>query len=168
MLSEEASLVSQFENFDKQLGAWTKDISRFWEFPKIEQDLELDRAKNNVQIGKTLYKFPILLRLSENLEVSPFLKSSSNFCETTKLLVIYMTIISIDTFLWVDKCTRISAMDENIKLNNKGKFCFALGKLGSPLTSGNVDKNVTMTLDEMKAMLEQEASEELATNEKSL
>lgn len=166
LLSDEPSLVSQFENFDKQLGAWTKDISRFWEFPKIEQDLELDRVKNSVQIGKTLYKFPILLRLSDNLEVSPFFEVKLKFFETTKLFGYLHDYHFNDTFLWVDKCARISAMDETIKLNNKGKFCFALGKLGSSITTGNVDKNITMTLGEMQAMLQQEASEEVSNKRK--
>ncbi|MBV5278405.1 MAG: sulfatase-like hydrolase/transferase [Campylobacteraceae bacterium] len=166
LLSDEKSLVSEFDDVDKQLNAWTKDISRFWEFPKIEKDLELDGSKNSVKIGNTVYKFPILLRLNDNLEVSPFFEVKLKFFETTKLFGYLHDYHFNDTFVWVDKCTRISAFGEEIKVNSKGKFCFAAGKLGAEIKSGNIDKNVTMSVDELKVMLQSEAKEELSTQRK--
>lgn len=166
LLSDENSLVKEFDDFDQQLGAWTKDISRFWEFPQIEQDLVLESSKSSLKIGNTVYKFPILLRLNDTLEVSPFFEVKLKFFETTKLFGYLHDYHFNDTFIWVDKCSRINAMDAEIKLNNKDKFCFALGKLGSPIKSGSVDKNATITLDEMKVMLQSEANEELSNQRK--
>ena len=166
LLGEEKALVEEFDNFDKQLSAWSNEIGRFWEFPKIEKNLELDAAKNNVKIGNAKYKFPILLRLSENFEVSPFFEVKQKFFETTKLFGYLYDYTYNDTFIWIDKCTRIAALGDDQNLTGKSKNCFATGKLGSQIRSGSLDKNVTITLDEMKVMLQSEAQEALANQRK--
>jgi len=133
LLSEEDSLEASLDAFDKILSAWSKELSRFWEFPKIEQELVLDTTKNNLKIGKTLYKFPILLRLSDNLEVSPFFEVKLKFFETAKLFGYLHDYHANDAFLWVDTCSRLSALASESNVSVKGKYCYALGKLGADI-----------------------------------
>ena len=153
LLGEDASLEASFDEFDKLLSAWSKEISRFWEFPKIEQDLLLDTTKSNLKIGTTLYKFPILLRLSENLEVSPFFEVKLKFFETVKLFGYLHDYHANDAFLWVDKCTRIASLESDNNVSVKGKYCYALGKLGGDITIERLNSEKKLTLDVLNQTL---------------
>ena len=160
---EENSLLKEFDDFDKILSAWSKDISRFWEFPKIEQDLVLDHVKNSLKIGSTAYKFPILLRLSENLEVSPFFEVKLKFFETTKLFGYLHDYHANDAFVWVDKCARINALAGDNNVSAKTKYCFALGKLGGEITKGALDAEKKLSLDVLNQTLGIPSEDDKAT-----
>mgnify|MGYP003585643333 FL=1 len=155
LLGEEASLEASLDHFDAILSAWSKEISRFWEFPKIEQDLVLDTTKNNLKIGTTLYKFPILLRLSDNLEVSPFFEVKLKFFETAKLYGYLHDYHADDAFLWVDKCSRIVTLEpeNNNSVKSSNKFCYALGKLGGEITIERLNAEKKLTLDVLNQTL---------------
>jgi phosphoglycerol transferase len=163
LLSDEPSLMEEFNNIDKLLNAWSKEISRFWEFPKIEQDLVLDASKNSLQIGTTVYKFPILFRLSENLEVSPFFEVKLKFFETAKLFGYLHDYHANDAFLWVDKCARINALDPENNVSTKNKYCFALGKLGGTITKGALNAQKKFGLDVLNQTLDLSYDEANAT-----
>lgn len=153
LLSEEDSLEASLDAFDKILSAWSKELSRFWEFPKIEQELVLDTTKNNLKIGKTLYKFPILLRLSDNLEVSPFFEVKLKFFETAKLFGYLHDYHANDAFLWVDKCSRLSALASENNVSTKGKYCYALGKLGADISLENLNAPKKLSLEVLNQTL---------------
>jgi len=153
LLGEEASLEASFDSFDKILSAWSKEIGRFWEFPKIEQDLVLDTSKSNLKIGTTLYKFPILLRISENLEVSPFFEVKLKFFETAKLFGYLHDYHANDTFLWVDKCSRILALEPEGNVSLKSKYCYALGKLGADLTMETLSTQKKISVETLNQAL---------------
>lgn len=164
LLLEEESLMESFSAFDKLLGAWDKDIARFWEFPKIESDVMIDVKKQMIRLGKTSYALPVLLRLSDTLEVSPFFEVKVKFFETTKLFGYLHDFAYDEPFVWVDHCSRIASVDE--KINTKGKWCLAYGQLGSSIHATNFHQNTTITLLELNATLEQNATEELARERK--
>lgn len=153
LLGEEDSLEASLDTFDKILSAWSKELSRFWEFPKIEQELVLDTTKNNLKIGKTLYKFPILLRLSDNLEVSPFFEVKLKFFETAKLFGYLHDYHANDAFLWVDKCSRLSALASENNVSAKGKYCYALGKLGADISLENLNAPKKLSLEVLNQTL---------------
>lgn len=153
LLGEEDSLEASLDAFDKILSAWSKELSRFWEFPKIEQELVLDTTKNNLKIGKTLYKFPILLRLSDNLEVSPFFEVKLKFFETAKLFGYLHDYHANDAFLWVDKCSRLSALASESNVSTKGKYCYALGKLGADISLENLNAPKKLSLEVLNQTL---------------
>ncbi|WP_263833145.1 sulfatase-like hydrolase/transferase [Sulfurospirillum oryzae] len=163
LLGDESSLMEEFKDLDKLLNAWSKEISRFWEFPKIEQDLVLDTTKNNLKIGSTLYKFPILLHISENLEVSPFFEVKLKFFETVKLFGYLHDYHAEDAFLWVDKCTRINALGNENNVTLKGKYCYALGKLGGEVTAETLNADKKLSLDLLNQTLNLSFDEEKAT-----
>lgn len=110
LLGEDISLKATFDNsFDQILSAWTKEIGRFWEFPKIEQDAVLNSNKNNLKIGSTLYKSPILLRLRK-FGSKPFFEVKIKFFETAKLFGYLHDHHANDAFWWVDKCSLTSSI----------------------------------------------------------
>lgn len=164
--SDQSSLMDEFESFDKLLSAWSKDMARFWEFPKIEKDLEMQLSTKSIKIGNTLYKFPILLRLSDNLEVSPFFEVKLKFFETAKLFGYLHDFNFDDAFIWIDKCSRIATLEEDIQIDSKGKNCFAIGKLGTTIQRGNLDKNTILTIDQLKGVVQSEADEQLSAKRK--
>ena len=154
--------MEEFKDLDKLLNAWSKEISRFWEFPKIEQDLALDTTKNSLKIGSTSYKFPILLHMSENLEVSPFFEVKLKFFETTKLFGYLHDYHANDAFLWVDKCTRINTFGNENNVSLKGKYCYALGKLGGDITTETLSADKQLSLDLLNQTLVLSTDEEKA------
>ncbi len=162
LLSEQNSLMQELPSFDKILSAWQKDIARFWEFPKIESDVNIDTKKQLITLGKTRYNLPILLRLNENLEVSPFFEVKIKFFETTKLFGYLHDFVYNDPFIWVDTCSRIGVMED--KISKKSKWCLAYGKLGSvDLNISTINQNTTLSLLDLNTTINQEASEENAT-----
>ncbi|ATB69977.1 phosphoglycerol transferase I [Sulfurospirillum diekertiae] len=162
LLGDEPSLMEEFKDVDKLLNAWSNEISRFWEFPKIEKELVLDTTKNSLKIGSTLYKFPILLHLSENLEVSPFFEVKLKFFETVKLFGYLHDYHAEDAFLWVDKCSRINTLSSENNVSLKGKYCFALGKLGGEITTEALNSEKKLSLELLNQTLTLPSEEEKA------
>jgi phosphoglycerol transferase len=70
-----------------------------------------------------------------------------------------------DTFLWVDKCSRIAVLGE--KVDENAKLCYALGTLGSPIESGNLTK-IQITLEHLNRIIAQNSSEEEATHKRKV
>ncbi|MDD2383617.1 MAG: sulfatase-like hydrolase/transferase [Sulfurospirillaceae bacterium] len=165
LLSDDKSLVQVFDDFDEQLDAWTKDISKFWEFPKVEDTIALDANTKGFKIGKTFYRYPILLRISDTLEVNPFFEVKLKYFETPKLFDYLKDFQADDTFLWVDKCSRIAVLGE--KVDENAKLCYALGTLGSPIESGNLTK-IQITLEHLNRIIAQNSSEEEATHKRKV
>lgn len=161
LLSEEQSLVEEVNTFDKLLVAWNKDIARFWEFPKIETDVEIDVKKQMVRLGKTGYNLPVLFRLSDALEVSPFFEVKLKFFETTKLFGYLYDFAYDEPFIWIDKCSRIAYIDEAI--SSKNKWCLAYGKLGSTIKTQTLSQNTTLFSSDINASRDFESMEEKAT-----
>lgn len=153
LLKEAPSLAESFSNFDALLSAWSKEISRFWAFPKIEHDLVLDGTKKQFKIGSTLYKFPILLRLNETLEVNPFFEVKIKFFETTKLFGYLHDFSDDDPFVWVDQCSRISALEPIQPAPTPSSYCYAFGKLGGEIRTGLLNRSTSLSLDELHHMV---------------
>lgn len=160
LLGDEPSLEASFDHFDAILNAWSNEISRFWEFPKIEHDVVLNTASNKIVIGKTSYKLPVLLRLNDSFEVSPFFEVKIKFFETMKLFGYLQEFDDDDLFLWVDKCTRINSLNDTNATALKGKYCYALGKLGADNIQTEVLKtNTTLSVDALRPFLDAPSGE---------
>ncbi|MDD3344532.1 MAG: sulfatase-like hydrolase/transferase [Sulfurospirillaceae bacterium] len=164
LLSDEKSLIQTFEDFDEQLDAWTKDISKFWEFPKVEQDIVLESNNRGFKIGKTFYRYPILLRINDTLEVNPFFEVKLKYFDTPKLFDYLKDFTAEDTFLWVDKCSRIVALGGGADIN--GKLCYAMGKLGGNIQMGVLRKEKLFSLQSIQEQLSEETTPENTMNRK--
>ena len=163
LMSEEGSLKGSLDYFDKILSAWSKEISRFWEFPKIEADVILDRKKNSIVLGKSTYKFPVLLRINEQLEVNPFFEVKVKFFETPKLSHYIQDFKDEDVFIWVDTCTKIGSLETLPTLSTKPKYCYGVGRLGSEIRVGALLENVTISLETLKQPFDESVDAQKAT-----
>ncbi len=152
LLGEDTSLVKVFDDFDEQLDAWTKDISLFWEFPKIEHDILLEANSRGFKIGKTFYRYPIVLRINDLMEVNPFFEVQLKYFETPKLFEYLKDFQSNDLFLWVDKCSRQAVLNDT-NLTSKSKYCYALGKLGSEIISEPLKADKSITFEQLNHFL---------------
>lgn len=160
LLGGEKSLVSSFADFDDQLDAWNKDISTFWEFPKITKDLHLEMNSSSISIEKSFYKFPILLRINDMFEVNPFFEVKLKYFETPKLFDYLKEFQANELFLWIDKCSRITAL-EDTNLTTKSKYCYALGKMGSAMVIDALKSDQTITLEALHHTLELPSDEDM-------
>ena len=161
LLTLEPSLQETFTHFNKMLNAWSKEISQFWEFPKIEENILLDKSKNALKIGKTLYKFPILVRINDALEVNPFFEVKIKFFETVKLFGYLQDFQADEPFLWVDTCARITKFEPlNENSSAKAKYCYAYGQLGSNIHVGALNDNTVITLETLKELVQNHTSDD--------
>lgn len=160
ILSEGQTLMQGFDNFNKVLSAWSMDISKFWGFPSLESDIKIENNRKGTKIGKSFYKFPILLRISDTLEVNPFFEVKLQHFETPKLFNYLQEFQDNDTFLWIDKCSRVASLGETIDMN--AKLCFAIGKLGSTLELGILSKEKVFSLQTIREQILVEATPEKA------
>lgn len=160
IFDENGTLVEQLNDFDKILSAWSGEISKFWGFPKIERDIVLDGNKKGAKIGKSFYKYPILLRISDNLEVNPFFEVNTEHFATPKLFDYLQEFQANDTFLWVDKCSRIASLGESVNMN--AKLCYAFGKLGAAVDIDVLKKEKTLLLQTIQETIDANVTEEQA------
>lgn len=160
ILSQEPTLVQSFDNFDKVLSAWSMEIGKFWGFPSLESDITIENNRKGAKIGKSFYTFPILLRISDTLEVNPFFEVKLQHFETPKLFNYLQEFQDNDTFLWIDKCSRVASLGEAIDVN--AKLCFAIGKLGSTLEMGVLNKEKVFSLHAIQEQILIEATHEKA------
>ena len=158
ILSEEPTLMQGFDNLDKVLSAWSMEISKFWGFPSLKSDITIEKNRKGLKIGTSLYNFPILLRISDTLEVNPFFEVKLQHFETPKLFHYLQEFQDNDTFLWIDKCSRVASLGEAIDIN--AKLCFAIGKLGSTIDMGILSKEKVFSLKTIQEELLVEATHE--------
>ncbi len=160
LLSNEPTLEASFDHFDTILNAWSNEISRFWEFPKIEKEVLISAANKKMVIGKTTYRLPILVRLNDAMEVSPFFEVKVKFFETMKLFGYLQEFQDNDLFLWVDQCSRVTRLRDQNETALKGKYCYALGKLGGEtLQSDVLSSDKTFSVDELSPLVETSVAE---------
>ncbi len=150
LLGKEPTLMEELPKFDKILSAWSNEISLFWQFPKIIEPLELDSNKKGLVIGKAFYNYPILLRFNANLEVNPFFEVKVKFFETPKLFGYLHDFKADEPFLWIDKCSRINALDSDQDTTTKSKYCFAYGKIGGEIKLDKLSGQKSISLEELK------------------
>jgi phosphoglycerol transferase len=136
------------------------EIGKFWGFPSLESDITIENNRKGAKIGKSFYTFPILLRISDTLEVNPFFEVKLQHFETPKLFNYLQEFQDNDTFLWIDKCSRVASLGEAIDVN--AKLCFAIGKLGSTLEMGVLNKEKVFSLHAIQEQILIEATHEKA------
>lgn len=137
LLSEDIPLISKIENFNWHLKSWRSEISKFWNFKKIDTDIQVSKRTKRIYMGDRNYQFPILLKLDKELSATPFFEFDSQ----KKLYQQLIDFNKDDLFVWVDECSKINAVDH--KQDNTG-FCFLSGILGGEVFSSKLgnDKSI--------------------------
>ena len=140
-LFEKESLIGKFEDFDKKLYSWREEILKFWNFPKLPGEIEVELKAKKVSISTEKYSFPILLRISPNGDIQPIFDSFA----PKKLHSYLPSFDRRESFLWIDLCQRISyAFDTN----ESSKYCIATGRLDGDIKVEALQKSKErVTLD---------------------
>jgi phosphoglycerol transferase len=131
------------------LKKWRQQISEFWDFPKIQGNLNIDINNQVVSIEKRNFKIPILIELNENLQST--LKFEFDKSRGHKSLVEYRKKLGKnDYFLLIDKCKNLLELDSS--LGEKG-FCFLAGQGKRYTKRLKLNNNITWTASDLMAML---------------
>ncbi|MDD3463411.1 MAG: sulfatase-like hydrolase/transferase [Sulfurospirillaceae bacterium] len=158
LISEMPSLSTTFPNLNRQLEAWTSDIAKFWEFPKIDKDLKFNTKSKTLKISNQRYSYPILLKLNDALEVMPFFEIQFKLFDATTLSGHLLGFEDNDAFIWIDKCSKLEKIEDKIK--TKERFCYVCGKLGGEIAYGVVSKNSTVELASLKELSAKDSIDE--------
>lgn len=153
LLGDDESLVSQLENFNEHLKNWKLEISKFWNFKKIDTDIQFNASQKKIHIGDRNYKFPILLKLDKELSATPFFEFES----PKKLYHHMMEFDKDDSFVWIDECSRINIFE--LQLDNPG-HCFVVGKMGGSLMGSSVLENTIIPLQNLKQTNQEQSTVE--------
>lgn len=151
LFSEDIPLISKIDNFNTHLGSWYPEISKFWNFKKIDTDIQFNVPHKKIHIGDRNYKFPILLKLDKELASTPFFE----FDKSKKLYKQLIDFDKDDSFIWVDKCHKINVLESTL---NHTKYCFALGKMGGKIIGSSVDENTTIPLPDLKKLNQEKSN----------
>ncbi len=148
LLSEEETLVG-LDDFNDRLMSWKPDIVAFWDFPKIEKNIEIDATKKEMKIDKRAFRLPILVSFNERMETE--LRFQFDILIHKKLADHVKDFDDATPFIWVDKCSVISTYTG--KGEKKG-YCFVVGKKGAGEgVVKRVEGPVTFAIDELKRLV---------------
>ncbi len=146
LLSSSGSLLAKVDNIDNKIADWSPSLQKFWNFPQITKTLDISKINNTIQIDKYTYKYPLLLKLDGHLKTSVY----SEFSSPKKLYEYLADFDSNTSFVWIDKCHKISSFDFTV--NPYSDSCFLAGKLGGKLIGKNISEEMSLskeTLDEL-------------------
>lgn len=129
----------QLQEMHNNLKKWEPYIMQFWNFPKIEKNMEIETEKNEIYLDGRRFKIPLLIELNEELETvlnfdyDPFLISQKN-----------------QNFLLIDKCEKINPI-VNKAIDYNG-YCLLAGKGNKFLTHMMLPPSSIFTTKEIKEM----------------
>lgn len=154
LLSDSESLHATFDDINDKIIAWSSSIQKFWNFPQITTVLDIDTIKRNIKIGEYVYQYPLLVKLDKNLEVSVYSEIDS-----PKKLYEYLNEFDRDTsFIWIDRCDKVSLLDENI--NPYGDDCLLAGKLDSETIAVNLSEPITLSKNALVELFNKKSQKE--------
>lgn len=131
------------------LGKWGQPISTFWDFPKIQDYLEINIDNKVVSIDDRNFRMPILIELNDKLQST--LKFQFDNSSGNKSLVKHRKELGRnDYFLLIDECKNVIALDKS--LGKKG-FCFLAGQGKKYIKIMKLNENITYTANEIQQLL---------------
>lgn len=163
LLSDENSLISELSDFDNVLRAWTPELSSFWEFPKIEDYVEVDIPRKIIKLGSRTFDLPVLMQFNDELETNlgfSLYGSPASSAQSYYGLIWDVYVLPINkAFLWIDECATINKLT-NIS-NDKG-YCMMIGKTGiNKFISTSIDINAKIKAHDLKKIALLETSDEI-------
>lgn len=131
------------------LNKWRQPIVAFWDFPKIQDSLEINIEEKIVRIDNRNFRIPILIELNNKLEST--LKFQFYTPSVLKSLVQHREALGKNKyFLLIDKCKNARVLDKT--LGEKG-FCLLAGQGSKYAETVKLDKNITYTANEILQLL---------------
>jgi phosphoglycerol transferase len=142
-LFTQKSLLETIANFNEYLKSWYSDISKFWNFGKIKEAIEIDIDKQKVYVGDSSYNIPVLFKINRDNSVIPYF----DFDSPKKLYDYLQDFDSNNTFFWIDDCSKIEIFQKN---KVQTGMCYALGKLGSSIYTQQVRGKELVDMETIK------------------
>ncbi|MCP4116945.1 MAG: sulfatase-like hydrolase/transferase [Desulfobacteraceae bacterium] len=153
------SLIAGLENYESKLNQWKPIIEKFWNNPKIGGSFLVDEGAETIEINGTLYNYPVLIEVKDNLEIKPYFE----FYELHNKLSSRILKFNASTpFIWVDKCSKISYWDESLK-DRKG-YCVAWGQLGSDVMVKHINGSMLLSTKILRERINNADSQENLAN----
>ena len=141
-LFKKESLFSEFKDFNKKLLSWRDNILDFWEYPTLSKYYDVDPANMKVQIADHSYQLPVLFKIGEDHTLSPIFE----FYSTRKLSAYLQDFGSTRKFIWIDSCSKISFLSDEML---QGNLCSAQGTLSEDIEVHILDQNSTISTDNL-------------------
>ncbi len=133
----------------KNLSRWAFPITRFWNFPKIENQIAINLQQQTFNIDDRSFKFPAFIELNEQLQST--LKFYFDGDSGHQSLIDHRNALNAnDYFLLIDECKNLSKLDRS--LGRQG-FCFMAGQGKQYTKIQRLEENLIFTVDELRQLL---------------
>lgn len=144
-LADPSQLTTEIEYIHKNLYSWEPSLSRFWNFPKIQEFIEIDIANRTMNIDGRKFTIPALVELNTELETT--LKFQFPFY-SKKRLVDYVLWLDKDTpFLLIDECKNTNELDETL---GQTGFCLIAGKGNNYYKTIRIKEHIRLTAENIR------------------
>lgn len=140
LLGDSESLISTVDNYESKLIQWRPVIEKFWKNPQIGGSFFIDEKSKTVNINGTLYNYPVLIKVKDNLEITPYFEFDER---NTKLSSRISKLDASTPFIWIDENKKISCLDERFE-DQKG-YCVAWGQLGSDIIIKQINGSMLLS-----------------------
>jgi phosphoglycerol transferase len=137
LLDEEQS-IQEIGKIQNQLQYWNKNISRFWNFPVIENFIEFDPENAVVKIDDIKFDIPVVIEINEKMETNIKVADLG----ISKLRNYVSLLGSEDNYLFLD----------NVKGDEESGYYLIAGKGRKIISKTVVDKKIKLTIQNIKAL----------------
>jgi len=144
-LNDPNQSISEIEYIQKNLLSWKPSILRFWNFPKIQESIEIDITNETIKIAGRLFDIPVLIELNDKLE------TTLKFTPCNDLLRKFLAnqVLTLDKntpFLLIDECKNVDRLDKTL---GQTGFCLIAGK-GGKYYKNKINENIKLTSDDVR------------------
>ena len=142
--------TSDIKKIQRNLLAWEPMIADFWNFPKIQDFLEIDINKKILRINDREFDIPVLIELTDELETTfEFLPNSTEGHE--KIIHDHLMLEENKPFILIDHCANLYDYDKNLGFAG---FCLLASNGKNYLKKLRLYGNVKFTSDAIRELLE--------------
>lgn len=146
-LFEKQDLSEQVKYIHSNLVSWENPISKFWDFPKLKQNLEIKLQENLVFIDNRAIKFPVMIELNDKLQTVLKFQFDGH---SSHLIKHRMDLEINDYFLMIDKCKNARKIDRS--LGSEG-YCLLGGKGEKNTIVKKLENDINYSVDEIRSFL---------------
>lgn len=149
-LLEEKPANSDIECIQKNITGWKQDLSRFWNFPRIQESITIDIADNYLEIDDRKFEFPILVEFNNDFETVLRFKFDSG--RRQKILIDYLKKLNKKkNFILIDECAYANEIDKDM---GQDGFYMVIGRGHKYLKKTRLHENITLTVNDLRRILQ--------------
>lgn len=143
LLSEDYSEV-EINEIHKNLTNWKPIIFKFWDFPRIEEFIEIDVENKTIEIDYRKFKIPIFIEFNDQLETS---LDFYDYLGQGNLINNSLKLKDDEYFLLVDECKKIERKNKGF---GGSSFCLVIGNKEESYESAIFGKRIRLTRKEIE------------------